>query len=97
MSLCEDTDGGDCSRDRDSEAGSEAGEHLEHSPSINGPMTRPRADFRAANMSPEGNGRFTSVTKKETPTEDIAGAVTVLSDSHTRPFCKQSNSSSTEI
>lgn len=95
MSLCEDTDGGDCSGDRDSEVESEAGEHLEHSPSINGPMTRPRANFRAANMSPEGNGHFTSVTKKETPTE--AGAVTVLSDSHTLPFCKQSNSSSTEI
>lgn len=65
MSLCEDTDGRDCSGDRDSEVGSEAGERLEHSPSINGPMTRPRADFRAANTTPGGNGRFTSVTEKE--------------------------------
>lgn len=29
-SLCEDTDGRDCSGDRDSEVGFEAGEHLEH-------------------------------------------------------------------
>lgn len=60
-------------------------------------MTRPRADFRAANTIPGGKGRFISVTEKENLTGELLGSVMLLSDFHTLPFFKQSNSSSTEM